>query len=60
MSVCPVGPRVVIPPKYRCKILDDLHDQHPGMGRMKALARRYLWLPKLDQQIKLEVLTCHV
>ena len=36
------GRRVVIPPKYRSKILEDLHDQHPGMCRMKALARSYL------------------
>ena len=50
----------MIPLKYRSKILEDLHDQHPGMCRMKALARSYLWWPKLDQEIELEVRTCHV
>ena len=54
------GRRVVSPPKYRSKILEDLHDQHPGMCRMKALARSYLWWPRLDQEIELEVRTCHV
>ena len=54
------GRRVVIPPKYRSRILEDLHDQHPGMCRMKALARSYLWWPKLDQEIELKVRTCQV
>ena len=26
------GRQVVIPPKYRSKVLEDLHDQHPGVG----------------------------
>ncbi|XP_043229035.1 uncharacterized protein K02A2.6-like [Amphibalanus amphitrite] len=31
------GRRVIIPPKFRQRLLQDLHQEHPGIGRMKAL-----------------------
>ena len=39
------GARVVIPPKGRDTLLDELHDTHPGIVKMKAVARSYLWWP---------------
>ena len=33
------GHRVVVPQKGREQVLQLLHDSHPGMNRMKALAR---------------------
>ena len=54
------GRRVVIPPSHRKRILEDLHDQHPGICRMKALARSYLWWPNLDQEIETKVRACNV
>ena len=52
------GLRVVIPGLLQDKILEDLHADHPGMCRMKSLARSYLWWPKLDQAIETMVQNC--
>ena len=27
------------------RLLDELHEGHPGMARMKAMARMYVWWP---------------
>ena len=35
------GRHVVIPPQGRVKLLEELHDSHPGASRMKSLARSY-------------------
>ena len=37
------GARVVVPPKARDAVLTELHEGHPGMTRMKALSRMYVW-----------------
>eukprot|EP00079_Xenopus_tropicalis_P034355 XP_017948126.1 PREDICTED: uncharacterized protein K02A2.6-like [Xenopus tropicalis] len=52
------GIRVVIPPKYRQRLLHELHEGHPGVNRMKARARGYLWWPGLDQDIEIFVSQC--
>ncbi|KAI2644081.1 hypothetical protein H4Q32_030666 [Labeo rohita] len=39
------GWRVVIPPKLRPKVLAELYTGHPGVIRMKAVARSYVWWP---------------
>ena len=46
------GTRVVIPPPGRLIILDQLHDTHPRITRMKRLARRFVLWPGLDQDIE--------
>ncbi len=50
--------RVVVPKVLREKVLMELHDVHPGMTRMKTLARSYVWWPKLDSEIVSLVQAC--
>ena len=53
-----MGSRVVIPPHGRAKLLKQIHEAHPGMVRMKMLARSYFWWPGHDANIGCEVKDC--
>ena len=46
------GVRVVVPAKLHKKVLEELHRGHPGVIRMKALARSHVWWPELDKEIE--------
>lgn len=52
------GNRVVIPLMARQDVLALLHDAHPGIVRMKGLARSYVWWPGMDTQIEEVVREC--
>ena len=52
------GSRVVIPPKLQQALLQELHQDHPGIFRVKALARSYIWWPGLDYDIEQIVKSC--
>lgn len=54
------GNRVVIPKKLQSDILNLLHSNHPGISRMKALARSILWFPNIDNQIEQLVKHCEI
>ena len=47
--------RVIIPKSLRSAVLEELHCTHPGMTRMKELARSYIWWPNLNVQIEQQV-----
>ena len=46
--------RVIIPGSLRERVLQELHEGHPGIVRMKSLARLHVWWPKLDQSIRIK------
>ena len=46
------GLRTVIPPSLRQTILTELREGHPGIARMKSIARSHVWWPKIDQGIE--------
>ena len=52
------GNRVVTPPKERARAVEELHETHPGICRMKALARSYVWWPKMDADLEQKVRHC--
>ena len=51
--------RVIIPFHLRNKILTELHENHPGIVRMKALACSYVWWAGMDIEIENTVKSCN-
>ena len=52
------GLRVVIPTCYQARILEELHLSHPGIVRMKEIARSFVWWPNCDKDIEFTVRNC--
>ena len=53
------GTRVVVPSALQEHVLQELHETHPGMSRMKALARSFVWWPSIDPDIEKAVSSCN-
>ena len=52
------GIRVIIPTKLQPQVLHELHSDHPGISRMRSLARNYVWWPGLDKDDEEVVKSC--
>ena len=54
------GSHVLVPKPCRSDVLKELHQVHPCSNKMKALARSYVWWPKMDSEIEAMVKDCTV
>ncbi|XP_062557640.1 uncharacterized protein K02A2.6-like [Armigeres subalbatus] len=53
-----LGDRLVIPTVFRKRCLHQLHKGHPGIQRMKSIARSFVYWPGLDDEIVSFVKAC--
>ena len=52
--------RIIIPPAGQQLLLDELHDTHLGVSKMKALAQSYICWPGMNSDIENLVMSCSV
>ena len=52
------GDRVIVPQVGCDKVLDVLHEGHPGITKMKQLARSIVWWPGIDRDLEQKVRQC--
>ena len=52
------GSRVVVPRPSQKAVLEILHEAHPGIVRMKSLARGPVWWPGIDSDLEEKVKSC--
>ena len=50
--------RLVVPSSFRSQILNQLHEGHIGIGRMRSKAREIYWWPGIDRDIANFVSRC--
>ena len=52
------GTRIVIPAQLRTRVLENAHEGHPGIVRMKDRLRSKVWWPGIDAEAEKYVRTC--
>lgn len=52
------GERIIVPSNLRSRVLRMLHRAHPGIVRMKKLARSFVYWPSIDSEIEKLVKSC--
>ena len=52
------GCRIVVPTKQQYNLLFELHMTHPGVVKMKEVARSNFWWPQISKQIESMVRSC--
>ena len=52
------GGRIVVPKAGQAKVLNQLHDSHPGVSKMKGLARGIVWWPGINKDVEERVKSC--
>ncbi|XP_053600427.1 uncharacterized protein K02A2.6-like [Plodia interpunctella] len=50
--------RVVIPASLRKRVLEEIHEGHLGVNKMKVLSRGYIYWPSLDRDLEELCRTC--
>ena len=56
--LCVVGLRVIISERHQSALLQQLHEDHVGIVRTKAIARNYFWFPGIDESIEHMIGAC--
>ncbi len=52
------GIRVIVPKKLQGRLLQELHQVHQGVAKMKTIARSYIWWPGLDSCLESMARNC--
>ena len=52
------GCGVIIPVVGREQVMDEIHNGHPGVSRMKSIARGVVWWPGIDKDLQERVRKC--
>ena len=53
------GTRIVVPSQGREAVLQELHEGHPGITKMKSLSIMYVWWPGINADVVKSVRFCH-
>ena len=54
------GIQVIVPKKLQYEVLVELHRDHQGIARMKAIVRSYMWWPGLDKCLENVAKNCRI